>query len=300
MKPTLLILAAGMGSRYGGLKQMDQVGPSGEAIIDYSIYDAIRAGFGKVIFVIREEIEAEFKDLFIKKLETRIEVEYVFQKMDMVPEGITFLSERKKPWGTGHAILVARKKIHEPFAVINADDFYGYNSFLVMAEYLKNHSINSEYAMVGYRLDRTLSDHGHVARGVCETTDDGHLLGITERTNIERTPEGIRFFDENDQPVYLEGPETVSMNFWGFPASIFAHLESHFREFLNVFGNDNKKEFFIPMMIMKLIEDGTIRVRVLESGESWFGVTYRDDKPIVIQKITNKIATGEYPSPLWT
>lgn len=299
MKPTLLILAAGMGSRYGGLKQMDQVGPSGEAIIDYSIFDAIRAGFGKVVFVIRRDIEREFNELFIEKLEPRIEVDYVFQEIDMVPPGMTIPASRKKPWGTGHAILVAREKIKEPFAVINADDFYGVQSHKVMAGYLMSHASDKEYAMVGYRLDRTLSDHGQVARGVCEASGEGYLHGIIERTNIEKTPEGIRFLDESNQPVFLNGSKTVSMNFWGFPPSVFEHLDKHFTEFLAESGKDKKKEFFIPIMIMKLIQENGVKVRILESGESWFGVTYREDKPLVTEKIREKIRMGEYPSNLW-
>ena len=300
MNPTLLILAAGMGSRYGGLKQMDQVGPSGEAIIDYSIYDAIRSGFGRVVFVIRRDFEEEFKTLFIEKLKSRIEVDYVFQEIDRVPEGVSYAPARTKPWGTAHAILVAREKIHGPFAVINADDYYGYQSYQVMSDYLRNHSSDREYAMIGYQLDRTLSDHGQVARGVCETTEDGYLQGINERTNIERTSAGIRYMDAGNQAVYLDGSSTVSMNFWGFPPSIFKHLENHFREFLHAYGMDEKKEFFIPMMIMRLMEEGIIRVRVLESGESWFGVTYREDKPTVIRKIRQKVEAGEYPAALWT
>ena len=298
IKPTLVILAAGIGSRYGGLKQMDRVGPSGETIIDYSIYDAIRAGFGKIVFVIRREIEKDFKEVFIDKLTGKIEIDYVFQEIDMVPPGID-VSNRKKPWGTGHAILVAEEKVKEPFAVINADDFYGSKSFLTIAEFLKDDYTENEYSMVGYKLDKTLSDHGHVARGVCEENQNGYLNGIVERTNIVRSPEGIMFTDENDNPVYLTGSETVSMNFWGFQPSAFSFLNKYFTEFITENSNHPKKEFFIPIMVMDLIKKGDASVKVLQSGEKWFGVTYKEDKETVMQKLRAKVDSGEYPEKLW-
>ena len=299
IKPTLLVLAAGIGSRYGGLKQIDQVGPSGEAIIDYSIYDAIQAGFGKVIFVIRRDIEKDFKEVFIDKLKDSIDVDYVFQHIDMVPKGISFTSVRKKPWGTGHAIIVAEQKINEPFAVINADDFYGGNSYRVMADFLTNSSDIKEYSMVGYRLDRTLSDHGHVARGVCETNTDSYLKVVTERTKIEKKNNKIIFTDKDGSETGLTGSETVSMNFWGFKISVFDYLNKYFREFLLEHSNEPKAEFFIPAMITDLINKNEIKVKVLNTDESWFGVTYREDKPVVIKSISELVHKGVYPARLW-
>lgn len=300
MKPTLLILAAGMGSRYGGLKQMDKVGPSGETIIDYSIYDAIRAGFGKVVFVIRREIEEEFKEVFIDRLKGKIDIEYVFQELSMVPEGITVPENRKKPWGTGHAILVAEDKIKEPFAVINADDFYGSQSFGVIAEFLRNNQNEKDYAMVGYQLDKTLSEFGHVARGVCEVDENGLLQAVTERTHIQRTAKGIVFTDETSgEEIILQGDETVSMNFWGFQSSVFPWLKRYFTEFVKEHGNEPKSEFFIPILVMELIKIRQANVKVLQSGEKWFGVTYKADKEDVMQKILYKVKSGEYPEQLW-
>lgn len=299
IKPTLVILAAGIGSRYGGLKQMDCVGPSGETIIDYSIYDAIRAGFGKIVFVIRREIEKDFKETFIDKLSGKIEVDYVFQEIDMVPSGIELSGDRKKPWGTAHAILVAEEKVKEPFAVINADDFYGSKSFQTVAGFLKGDLKENEYSMVGFQLDKTLSDHGQVARGVCEENEKAYLEGIVERTNIVKSPDGIKFTDENGDPVYLTGQETVSMNFWGFKPSVFEHLNTYFAKFLTESGNDPKKEFFIPIMIMDLIHKGIAQVKVLQSGEKWFGVTYKEDKASVMEKLRGKVDSGEYPENLW-
>ncbi len=299
MKPTLLILAAGMGSRYGGLKQMDKVGPSGETIIDYSIYDAIRAGFGKIVFVIRREIEEEFKEVFIDRLKGEIDIDYVFQELTMVPEGVKVPENRKKPWGTGHAIMVAEEKINEPFAAINADDFYGSQSFGVIAEFLRNNQNENDYAMVGYQLDKTLSDFGHVARGVCKTDENGFLKEVTERTNIQRTEKGIAFTGENGEEVILSGNETVSMNFWGFKTSVFSWLSRYFTEFIKEHGDEPKSEFFIPILVMELIKIRQAKVKVLQSGEKWFGVTYKADKEDVMQKILNKVKAGEYPEKLW-
>jgi len=299
IKPTLLVLAAGIGSRYGGLKQMDQVGPSGEAIIDYSIYDAMQAGFGKIVFVIRKDIEKDFKEVFIDKLKDRIEVDYVFQHIDMVPKGVRFSSARKKPWGTGHAVLVAEQKINEPFAVINADDFYGCGSYRVMADFLTNSSDIHEYSMVGYRLDRTLSDHGYVARGVCEINKDSYLRIVTERTRIEKENNKIIFTDEDGTKTGLTGRETVSMNFWGFNTSVFDYLNKHFIKFMTENSNNPKAEFFIPDLVADLIKKNTAKVKVLNTDESWFGVTYREDKPVVIESIRELVSKGAYPSKLW-
>ena len=298
-KPTLVILAAGIGSRYGGLKQLDTFTPQGDTIIDFSIYDALQAGFGKFVFIIRKSIEKEFRAEVDSKLKGKAEVAYVFQEIDMVPPGIEVAKDRKKPWGTAHAILVAENKVKEPFAVINADDFYGSKSFQTVAKFLKGKQPGDEYSMVGFQLDKTLSEHGQVARGVCEENSEAYLEGIVERTNIVKSPEGIMFRDENDQPVYLSGSETVSMNFWGFQPSVFAHLNSYFAKFVAEFGNDPKKEFFIPIMIMDLIHKGVARVKVLQSGENWFGVTYKEDKEAVMQKLREKVDNGVYPENLW-
>jgi len=298
-KPTLLVLAAGMGSRYGGLKQMDQVGPSGETIIDYSVYDAIKAGFGKVVFVIREDIEDDFKKLFIKKLKDHIHVDYVFQRLDMIPKDIDLPPARKKPWGTSHAVMVAEQKINRPFAVINADDFYGRDSYRVMADFLKSSSEINEYSMVGYRLDRTLSEHGYVSRGVCEKNKDNYLEVVTERTKIEKKNKKIIFTDEDGSKDTLRGNMTVSMNFWGFKTSVFDYLKKHFRKFLLEHANEPKSEFFIPALITDLINRKIAKVKVLNTDESWFGVTYRKDKPVVIESIRDLVSKDVYPSKLW-
>lgn len=299
MQPTLLILAAGMGSRYGGLKQMDQVGPSGETIIDYSIYDALRAGFGKIVFVIREEIENEFREVFLAKLKKKADVDYVFQSLEMLPSGFQVPANRAKPWGTGHAVWVAREKINQPFAVINADDFYGRQSYKVMAEFLRNEDGPVDYSMVGFSLDKTLSDFGKVARGVSETNGEGYLTGITERTSIEKDADTIFFTGDSAKKTYLKGNEIVSMNFWGFKPSVFDFFERDFTSFLNDFATDPKAEFFIPVPVMNLVRNKEATVKVLKSGESWFGVTYREDKQSVVNKIREKVDAGEYPEQLW-
>lgn len=296
--PTLLVLAAGIGSRYGGLKQMDQVGPSGETIIDYSIYDAVRAGFGKVVFVIRRDIENDFKKIFINKLKDRIEVDYVFQETNMVPKGVSFSSGRNKPWGTGHAVLVAEQKINGPFAVINADDFYGSGSYRIMADFLTSSSDDAEYSMVGYRLDRTLSDHGYVARGVCEAGHESYLRIVNERTRIE-IEQGEIIFTDDGLITRLTGNETVSMNFWGFKKPVFEHLNKYFTQFVIENSDDPKAEFFIPLLITGLIEEDKVKVKILKTDESWFGITYREDKPGVIENIKELVKKGVYPSKLW-
>jgi len=299
MKPTLLILAAGMGSRYGGLKQMDQVGPAGETIVDYSVYDAARAGFGKMVFVIREEIERDFREVFLEKLKGKVEVEYVFQDLNMIPEGFNVPGDRKKPWGTGHAVWVAKDKIKEPFAVINADDYYGPRSYQVMKDFLTNNRKPNDYSMVGFQLDKTLSDYGKVARGVSETNQEGYLTRITERTSIEKTSEGIHFIDDSGKQICLKGNEVVSMNFWGFKTTVFDFLGKYFAVFLEEHSDDPKAEFFIPVPVMKLVGSAMASVKVLQSGESWFGVTYREDKESVMKKIREKVDTGIYPGNLW-
>jgi nucleotidyltransferase-like protein len=294
-KPTLLVLAAGMGSRYGGLKQIDPVGAHGETIIDYSIYDAIRAGFGKIVFVIRHDIEEPFKKIVGARFEQKIPVEYVFQELDQLPPGFSVPPNRAKPWGTGQAILMAAGAIREPFAAINADDFYGANSFRVLAEHLRS---SADFAMVGFTLRNTLSEFGSVARGVCKTTADGFLQSVTELTKIERDGDGAKAIAPDGKTLPLTGDETVSMNMWGFTPALFAPLRERFIEFLKKNGTEEKSEFYIPAAVNEIVRAGHARVKVLRSPDSWFGVTYREDRPFVIEGIRRLIARGEYPEKL--
>jgi UTP-glucose-1-phosphate uridylyltransferase len=298
MKPTLVILAAGMGSRYGGLKQLDEVGPNGEAIIDFSLFDAIRAGFGKVVFIIRRDFEKAFKARFDKKLEGKIEVEYVYQELTDLPDGYSAPQGREKPWGTGHAILAARNAVSTPFAAINADDFYGAEAYASCANFLKNEVASDNYSMVGFRLDKTLSENGSVSRGLCLSNPDNKLNDIEELTKITTTEQGI-FYSKNEEQHRLNGDETVSMNFWGFHPSLFDHLEKGFINFLNKEGNEMKSEFFIPFEVDRLIKTKKVEVEVLTSNSTWFGVTYQEDKPVVIDKINKLINEGKYPNQLW-
>jgi len=298
MKPTLLVLAAGMGSRYGGLKQIDPIGPSQETIIDYSIHDAIAAGFGKIVFVIREGFEKEFKELFNAKLAEKIEVDYVNQEIQNVPEGTFFTAEREKPWGTGHAILMAKDCIHEPFAVINADDYYGVEAFTTMADFLMNTISEEEYGMVGYQLSNTISENGFVSRGVCATNTNEHLTTVVERTHIEKLIDGIAY-KEDEKWTPISGETTVSMNFWGFTPQLFKHLEDQFVSFLAESGQELKSEFFIPSVVAKIIDDGKTNVKVLKSNAQWFGVTYREDKEKAAKAILDLVEKGVYPSKLW-
>ena len=302
MKPTLLILAAGMGSRYGGLKQMDQVGPSGEAIIDYSIYDAIRAGFEKVTFIIRKNIEKEFREVFESKLKGAIETEFIFQELEMVPEGISFSSERVKPWGTAHAVWVAKDYIREPFVVINADDYYGAGSYQTIADYLMQDNIvnSSKYGMVGYQVQHTLSDFGSVTRGVCEASDDDFMKAVVERTEIVREGQQIYYIDKEEGKVSLSGDELVSMNFWGFTPSIFDHFEKAFTEFINENAGKQKKELYIPKVVNDLVAREIASVKILPSRDQWFGVTYREDKPVAVEHIRKLVEQGVYPDNLWS
>lgn len=294
-KPTLLVLAAGMGSRYGGLKQIDPVGPAGETIIDYSIYDAIRAGFGKVVFVIRRDIEQTFREVVGSKFDNHLPVEYAFQELTNIPAPFTVPAGRTKPWGTGHAILAAESVIHEPFAMINADDFYGTDTFRVLADYLRQVSADSNtYAMVGFTLRKTLSDHGTVARGVCQVDNAGKLKQIVELLKIEKTATGARQGDQT-----LTGDEPVSMNFWGFTPTLFGHLRRELQQFLKQQGQEEKSELLIPMVIGDLVAQNRATCQVLRTAASWFGVTYREDRPIVIENIRKLIAAGEYPASLW-
>ncbi|MFA6292596.1 MAG: sugar phosphate nucleotidyltransferase [Victivallales bacterium] len=300
MKPTLLVLAAGIGSRYGGLKQIDPVGPSGEIIIDYSIYDAIRAGFGKVVFVIRRDIEETFRECIGSRFESKIRTEYVFQELDRLPPGFKVPEGRQKPWGTGHAILMAKDSVKEPFAVINADDFYGRCGYELLAKELSNPVPGpvAEYYMVGFKLENTLSEFGFVARGVCKTDSRGYLVDVVERTKIEKIEGGAKFTDEEGKTIKLAGNEIVSMNMWGFTASLFDHLEKHFVEFLGKNIGNPKAEFFIPTVVGDLVKTGKAKVKALESKDQWFGVTYRDDKPVVVENIRRLISSGEYPGKL--
>ncbi len=299
MKPTLLILAAGMGSRFGGLKQVEPVGPNGEAIIDYTIYDAIRAGFGKVVFIIRESFAEAFKEKFDKKLEGKIEVDYVYQELDMLPEGYTLPEGREKPWGTAHAILVAKDAVKEPFCALNADDFYGKNAYKVMADFLTSSTDDSEYSMVGYQLRNTLSDHGSVSRGLCEVDKNSNLVKIVETTKIFKKGEAAYSVEEDGSEKPLTGNESASMNIWGFNPTVFATLEKRFVDFLETEISKPKSEMFIPSVVFDLISDGEASVKVLEADSPWFGVTYKEDKPLVVNKIRNLIDAGEYPEKLW-
>ena len=299
-KPTLLILAAGIGSRYGGLKQLDKVGPNGETIIDYSVYDAIQAGFGKVVFVIRENIEADFRAFFDEKLKGRIEVEYVFQEIHKIPAGLSFNIERVKPWGTGHAVLMAKDAIKENFAVINADDFYGREAYQTLADYFKTEDrSDTDYCMVGYELKNTLSENGYVSRGQCKSDENNFLLDVIERTHIERKDDTIVFQDENGNHIKLKEDTLVSMNFWGFTPSYFEFLNEKFSHFIPENANNLKAEFYIPSVVNDLIEEKRARVKVLHSKATWFGVTYKEDKDSVMKNIQQLISSGKYPIKLW-
>lgn len=299
MKPTLLILAAGMGSRFGGLKQVEPVGPNGETILEYSIFDAIRAGFGKVVFVIRESFAADFKARFESKLSGKIEVEYVYQETDKLPEGFQLPDGREKPWGTGHAVLMAKDCIKEPFAAINADDFYGAEAYQVMAEYLSKSANPGLFSMVGYQLNNTLSEFGGVSRGICVTDDNDQLTKITETHKIRQEENKILCESENQETIELKGNETVSMNFWGFDPSVFGRIESQFIDFLTDNINQPKSEFYIPFVVFEMIQKAQATVDVLKADSPWFGVTYKDDKPFVIDQIKQLTKKGIYPEKLW-
>ena len=300
MKPTLLVLAAGMGSRYGGLKQIDPVGPNGEIILDYSIFDAIRGGFGKVVFVIRKDIEQEFRSLVSARWEDKIQVEYAFQQLDALPAPFTVPEGRVKPWGTGHAILAAADLINEPFSAINADDFYGRSAYALMGKVLAEDTNPAQHYMVGYPLKKTLSEFGTVARGICRTTDDGILTEVVERTKIASTGNGTARYDDGEGTVIdFTGDEIASMNFWGFKPSLFAELKTRFVTFLEKQGKELKSEFFIPFVVEEMIAEKKASVKVLESEDSWFGVTYREDKPAVQSNIRNLIASGAYPEKIF-
>ncbi|MCI9042784.1 MAG: nucleotidyltransferase [Muribaculaceae bacterium] len=301
MKPTLFVLAAGMGSRYGGLKQLDTLGPHGETIMDYSIYDAMKAGFGKVVFVIRKDFEDDFRNIILKKYEGHIPVEVVFQSIDNLPEGYTCPADRTKPWGTNHAVLMGKDAIKEPFAVINADDFYGRNAFEVIAKELSRpRDKKGDYCMVGFRVGNTMTENGSVARGVCTAGADGNLSGIVERTAISYDKDGnITFVDENGTTQILEPNTPVSMNLWGFTPDYFDYSEREFKKFLDKDLNTPKSEFFIPLAIDNLIKNGEATVKILDTDSKWFGVTYAADRPGVVEKFAQLHAAGEYPDKLF-
>jgi dTDP-glucose pyrophosphorylase len=297
-KPALLILAAGLGSRYGSLKQIEPVGPGGEAILDYSVYDAIRAGFGKVVFVIKRDIEADFREVLLKRFEDRIDTAYVFQEPDMLPEGYSLPPERKKPWGTAHAILTAENSINSPFAAINADDFYGSEAFTEMQKFLAGEINETNYSMIGYKLRNTLSLHGTVARGVCDSDDNDYLRSVSELTSIKRENGRIVYY-ENDESFVLSEDSVVSMNMWGFTPTIFSQIRQRFPAFLDENSDDPKAEYFISSLVDKLISAGEARVKVLHCDADWFGITYREDRDAARKSILEKINSGIYPAELW-
>lgn len=298
IRPALVVMAAGMATRYGSLKQLEKFGPNGETMIDYSIYDAIKAGFGQVIFVIRESIATDFKATLLPRFADKIDLDYVLQEMDILPAGFSVPENRVKPWGTGHAVWVAAAKVMSPFAVINGDDFYGYNSFKVMADYL-NQDTTGQPAMVGFKLANTLSEHGSVARGICEVDANGYLVSITEQTHIEQTPDGIISKTANNEEIKLTGDEVVSMNLTGFPPTVFRYFEKYLQEFLEKQAHDHKAEFFLPAVVNKLVQNKITQVKVLSTPEKWFGVTYPADKPVAEQTLRSLIAQGVYPENLW-
>ncbi len=301
MKPTLFVLAAGMGSRYGGLKQFDGLGPNGETIMDYSVFDAIRGGFGKIVFVIRKDFEADFREKILSKYENHIPVEVVFQSLDKLPEGFACPEGRVKPWGTNHAVLMGKDVIKEPFAVINADDFYGRDSFAVIGKFLNElpEGAKNTYCMVGFRVGNTLSESGTVARGICSTDDKGCLTTVVERTEIMRVEGPVCYKDEKGEWVAIEDNTPGSMNMWGFTPDYFKYSEDYFIDFLKANKENLKAEYFIPLMVNKLITEGTATVRVLDTVSKWFGVTYAADRQGVVDKIASLIAEGEYPAKLF-
>ena len=309
MKPTLVVLAAGMGSRYGGLKQVDPVGPSGEAILDYSVFDAIRGGFGKVVFIIRKDFEAEFKEKVGRKYEGLIPVDYCYQDLNDLPPPYKFPEGRTKPWGTAHAVRAARDVVKEPFAVINADDFYGRDAFAKLGKFLSDQAEASRatnggaegklhFAMSAYRLDLTLSENGSVARGICDISAEGTLKGVTEMTKLVKAGETAENQEDPANPVKVPLDARVSMNCWGFTPQLFAELEDRFVKFLAARGTEMKSEWYIPFVVDELIKEGKADCKVLPTDSSWFGVTYREDKPYVMAEIKKLVDAGEYPANL--
>ena len=303
MKPTLLLLAAGMGSRYGGLKQLDGLGPNGETIMDYSIYDAVKAGFGKIVFVIRKDFEQDFREKVLSKYEGHVPAELCFQSLDALPAGFTCPEGRVKPWGTNHAVLMAKDVIKEPFCVINCDDFYNRDAFMVIGKFLAElpEGSKNRYAMVGFRVGNTLSENGTVARGICSKDNEENLTTVVERTEIMRVDGPVCYKDEQGQWVAVEDNTPVSMNMWGFTPDYFDYSEEYFKTFLSDPANmaNPKAEFFIPLKVNKLINDGTATVKVLDTTSKWFGVTYAADRQGVVDRIKKLIEEGVYPEKLW-
>ena len=303
MKPTLVLLAAGMGSRYGGLKQLDGLGPNGETIMDYSIYDAIKAGFGKIVFVIRKDFEQEFREKVLSKYEGHIPAEVCYQSLDALPEGFTVPEGREKPWGTNHAVMMAKDLIREPFCVINCDDFYNRDSFMVIGKFLADLPDNATntYAMVGFRVGNTLSENGTVARGVCSKDENELLTTVVERTEIMRIEGKVSYKDENGEWVAIEDNTPVSMNMWGFTPDYFAHSDAYFKQFLSDPKNqaNPKAEFFIPLMVNELVNNGTSTVKVLDTTSKWFGVTYSADRQATVDRIQALVNEGVYPNKLF-
>jgi hypothetical protein len=302
MTPTLLVLAAGMGSRYGGLKQIDPMGPHGETVMDYAIFDAQRAGFGRVVFVIRQEFEDAFRTVVLPRYAGHLPVDLCFQDLRELPAGFSLPADREKPWGTAHAILAARHVVREPFAAINADDFYGRQSYATLAAFLEGplrEAVPPIYAMVGFELRHTLSAHGTVARGICRTDDRGRLIGVREMTRLRAVGDLVENQESPAAPDVLRGDEPVSLNMWGFTPAIFPQIEEVFREFLATRGDDPTAECYIPTVVDALIARGACEVHVLPTTSRWFGVTYREDKAAVVTALADLTARGDYPSPLW-
>jgi NDP-sugar pyrophosphorylase family protein len=297
MKPTLVILAAGMASRYGSMKQVQGFGPGGETIMDYSIYDAIHSGYGKIVFIIRQSFQNDFKNIFDERLREQITVEYVHQELDLFMNGTRPPADRTKPWGTAHAVLCAKNAVHEPFAVINADDFYGRNAFEKAAEFLRTRCDASRYALIGYELSKTLSDNGTVNRGVCKVNEKGDLSSIVERINIARSGNEA-ICDDDKEPKTLPLDTPVSMNFWCFDPSVFAFTEKMFREFLSENISNPKAEFFIPIVADQFIKEGGV-INVIPTPAPWFGVTYKEDAPEVEESLNELVRRKEYPERLW-
>lgn len=301
MKPTLLILAAGLGSRYGSMKQTESFGPSGETITDYSIYDALMSGFGKIVFVISPAMEEEFKTSYFKKFPEDLQIEYVIQGVHTIPGGMDIHPDRKKPWGTAHAVLMSVPKIHEPFAVINADDFYGRGAYKQVADFLKSvkEDDKAEFCLAGYRITNTLSEHGTVSRGICKTDGDSYLTHIVERTKLKREDDKIVYFDESGQSHPVDEKSPVSMNLFGFTPSLYAPLERYFHEFLERNAMNPKAEIYLPIVVQRMIDENIARTKVLDIDEKWFGVTYKEDRPMVLENINKLIKQGVYPDNLW-
>jgi UTP-glucose-1-phosphate uridylyltransferase len=300
MQPTLIILAAGMGSRYGSLKQIDRFGPSGETIVEYSIYDALRAGFNKIVLVIRKNFADDFREIVLDRAMKKADISFVFQELDNLPSGFSLPADRVKPWGTGHAVLMAADKVKTPFAVVNADDFYGAQSYRIMCDFLSQiqNNIPEEYCLVDYRLDNTLSESGYVSRGICNVNKDSYLTDITEHKKISRNGNEISSLTESGK-IILTGQERVSMNLMGFLPSMFDHLQQQFSAFLKVNSGNKDSEFFLPSAMNEVIKSGKARVKVLPTMEKWFGVTYREDRDMVMNSLKKLVDQGIYPPSLW-